>query len=135
MLEGYVYRLVVPTTAYKDTVGRAYAGVTRTSSTNIKKLKEAPDCESPVFLFASMGDTANTGINPAFPASGGKIVMYFSENVQSKASGSVKIQPSTGGSFCSGTGAGCKNVGSACSTACGFAATDLSDVTLSPLAI
>merc|ERR1719265_719980 len=86
MKVGYVYRLIVPSTAYKDTVDKAFDGLAAKTSPNLntKKVKEAADCEAPVFLTASMGETVNTGntgSNTAFPASGGKVVMYFSENV------------------------------------------------------
>merc|ERR1719272_198621 len=60
--------------------------------------------------------------------------MYFSENVQSANTGSVKLQPSNGGSFCSSGGTVCTNVGTACSTACAYSV-PLKDVTLSSMTI
>jgi hypothetical protein len=135
MKVGYAYRLIVPTTAYKDAIGNAYTGMSTTSNTNYKKLIESSDCQSPVFLTASMGDTAGTGSNAAFPASSGKIVMYFSENVQTASSGSVKLQASNGGSFCSSSGSGCATASAACSTGCSYDSASISDVTLTGLTI
>merc|ERR1719281_1647768 len=118
-----------------DTVGNKYSGLAGVGNTNYKKVNDISDCEDPEFMSASMGETASTGSNPSFPASSGTIVMYFSENVQKQSTGSVKLQPSDGGSFCSASGAGCANVGTACSTGCGYDAASTSDVTLSSLTI
>jgi hypothetical protein len=128
---GYTYRLIVPSTAYTDAVGNAFTELTAHTNNNYKKLKEGSDCEDPVFLTASMGETASTGSSTTFPPSSGKIVMYFSENVQKQSSGSVKLVPSNGGGYCSTAGDGCLNVGSTCTTACGYGITDSSNVALS----
>jgi len=106
-----------------------------TGNTNYKKMHESADCYDPVFLTASMGETAGTGSNAAFPTSGGKIVMYFSENVQTASTGSVKLQSSNGGNFCSGSGAGCATESSACSTGCSYDAASISDVTLTSMTV
>merc|ERR1719265_1334250 len=97
MLYDTNYKLAVSAGSFKDVYGNAIAATT----TNEKRVNDVRDCEDPKFLFAQMGTSTYTSPALNYAAAGDTITMYFSENVQTVATGSVYLKSSNGGSYCS----------------------------------
>jgi hypothetical protein len=120
LVPGFKYVLRIPSQAFQDPIGNQFTALNALSDTYAFTVATKKDCEEPRFLTANLGGGASP--NPAFPVTN-QIVMYFSEHVQKLSTGSIWLQPSTGGNYCS-SGGTCIP-GATCNVACGYTQADV----------
>eukprot|EP00746_Dinoflagellata_sp_MGD_P166558 gnl/MRDRNA2_/MRDRNA2_96532_c0_seq1.p1 gnl/MRDRNA2_/MRDRNA2_96532_c0~~gnl/MRDRNA2_/MRDRNA2_96532_c0_seq1.p1 ORF type:complete len:3796 (-),score=582.92 gnl/MRDRNA2_/MRDRNA2_96532_c0_seq1:173-9922(-) len=135
---GTAYSLYVPSTCFKDVVGKDFIGL---KDGSLMTATTAKDSTKPALAAVDMG--AGGSPNPRFE--GSEIAMYFTEQVQVGTTGSVKLVASDGGNSCDGvTGTGfsgaCPAISATtlasptCSSACGYG-TGGTEVLLSTLTV